>query len=173
MSDEKDISLGWGSVPIGHNEGRALDTGEIHRAPLLRRIEGLEAEVERLKVAAKKPREPSACDNAIDKIAVICGCPEWEYAAQVIRDVKALRAELTERTTDRDVTARAAAALRAEVKRLTGLCIDAARIGYEAGHHDTVESRYADPREIAEDIVGDLITDARAAPSEGGNDDQA
>lgn len=32
--------------------------------------------------------------DALDAIAKACGCPEWEYPGQVVRDVKALAAEL-------------------------------------------------------------------------------
>ncbi len=38
--------------------------------------------------------------------------------------------------------------------------IEAARIGYIAGHNDTVESRYGDPDEVAADICGDLDDEA-------------
>jgi len=37
------------------------------------------------------------------------------------------------------------------------LCVEAARLGYMVGHDDTVESRFADPAEVAEEIVADLM----------------
>ncbi len=41
------------------------------------------------------------------------------------------------------------------------LLVDAAEAGYSAGHNDTVEGAYGDPRETAEDIVADLVEDRR------------
>lgn len=32
--------------------------------------------------------EKSAAELTLDEIAVLCGCPQWEYPAQVVRDVK-------------------------------------------------------------------------------------
>ncbi len=62
----------------------------------LARISELEAELEQAK-------KPSACDDGFDTIAELCGCPHWDYAGQVIRDVKGvirerdlIRAELGE-----------------------------------------------------------------------------
>lgn len=40
--------------------------------------------------------------------------------------------------------------------RLRRSRIEAVRIGYIAGHNDTVESRYADPEEVAQDICQEL-----------------
>lgn len=36
-------------------------------------------------------REKDACENAIDEIAGVCGCPHWDYAGQVVRDVETLK----------------------------------------------------------------------------------
>lgn len=33
----------------------------------------------------------SAFENALNEIAELCGCPHWEYAGQVVRDVQNLR----------------------------------------------------------------------------------
>lgn len=43
-----------------------------------------------------------------------------------------------------------------EVGRLKGERTEAARLGYCAGHNDTVESCYADPGEVARDICQEL-----------------
>ena len=45
-------------------------------------------------------------------------------------------------------------------------CIDAARLAYLEGHNDTVESRFADPQETAENIVTELLSGTHPAPSE-------
>ena len=39
---------------------------------------------------------------------------------------------------------------------ILALITEAARLGYITGHHDTVESMYADPTETAADIVADM-----------------
>jgi hypothetical protein len=39
--------------------------------------------------------EASAASDALDSIAVICGCPEWEYPGQVVRDVEGALTALT------------------------------------------------------------------------------
>lgn len=31
-------------------------------------------------------------EDALDDIATLCGCPEWDYAAQLVRDVALLAA---------------------------------------------------------------------------------
>ncbi len=43
-----------------------------------------------LEAAVKDPDHPGT--KALDAIAEICGCPEWEYPAQVVRDVLDLKA---------------------------------------------------------------------------------
>lgn len=41
------------------------------------------------------PTKPkTAAEEALDEIAALCGCPEWEYPGQVIRDVRLLRERL-------------------------------------------------------------------------------
>lgn len=37
---------------------------------------------------------PTAAEKALDDIAAICGCPNWEYPGQVVRDVKMQQQEL-------------------------------------------------------------------------------
>ncbi len=37
------------------------------------------------------PEEKDAADDALDEIATLCGCPQWDYPGQVVRDVRALR----------------------------------------------------------------------------------
>ena len=36
----------------------------------------------------------SAAEDALNEIAALCGCPEWQYPGQVVRDVMALRSAL-------------------------------------------------------------------------------
>lgn len=53
----------------------------------------------------------SAGEEALDEIATLCGCSEWEYPGQVVRDVRALRDTLMARGArvlqmQRDVNAR-------------------------------------------------------------------
>lgn len=56
--------------------------------------------------------------------------------------------------------AKSTAELIAENKELKTMLnerrIEAARLGYMAGHDDTVESRYGDPDEVARDLCQDL-----------------
>lgn len=59
----------------------AENTDSLTRAELL-------AEV----AALRDPDNPAV--RALDEIARLCGCPEWEYPAQVVRDVEALCAKL-------------------------------------------------------------------------------
>lgn len=40
------------------------------------------------------PPPKTAAEEALDEIAALCGCPEWEYPGQVIRDVRLLRERL-------------------------------------------------------------------------------
>ena len=42
--------------------------------------------------AAESIDAPDAATAALDAIAALCGCPEWEYPGQVVRDVEALKA---------------------------------------------------------------------------------
>lgn len=50
----------------------------------------LRAEVESIKAEL----EDNACSRALDAIVKLCGVEDWEYPAQVVRDVEQLRAEL-------------------------------------------------------------------------------
>ncbi len=36
----------------------------------------------------RAPHEPDAGEDALDAIAAACGCPDWEYPGQVVRDVE-------------------------------------------------------------------------------------
>lgn len=36
-------------------------------------------------------KESSAAEHALDAIAKICGCPEWDYPGQLVRDVQTLK----------------------------------------------------------------------------------
>ena len=47
----------------------------------------------------------------------------------------------------------------AERDRYRDRCIAAARLGYMAGHDDTVESCYGDPDEVAKDLCLELDED--------------
>lgn len=59
-----------------------------------------ECEKLRTKLAEAEARADStAADDAFDAIAVLCGCPEWHYPGQIVRDVEMLksRAEAAEK----------------------------------------------------------------------------
>lgn len=43
--------------------------------------------------------------------------------------------------------------------------IEAAKTGYMAGHHDTVESQYGDPQEMAEDLCREMDDEKPATPT--------
>lgn len=53
---------------------------------------GLLPSPEREREAEKKRSEKEMCksaaDLAFDEIAILCGCPEWDYPGQVVRDVQ-------------------------------------------------------------------------------------
>ena len=86
-----------------------------------------------------RPTEASdASTNAFDAIAVLCGCPTWEYPGQIVRDVEALVKERDEaRAAHREVvedTARKVALAVAEAvprareqgaREMRRLCADA------------------------------------------------
>lgn len=40
----------------------------------------------------KEEPKADALEDALDDIAVLCGCPEWEYVGQLVRDVALLSA---------------------------------------------------------------------------------
>lgn len=44
------------------------------------------AEIRRLRAATETRN--SAAEQALNEIAALCGCPEWEYPGQIVRDVK-------------------------------------------------------------------------------------
>lgn len=44
--------------------------------------------IELYKDRTNPPKEP--LEDALDKIAKLCGCAQWEYPAQVVRDVDML-----------------------------------------------------------------------------------
>lgn len=55
-------------------------------------------EIDRLlNVTIRRPvREPKcAAEETLDEIATLCGCPEWDYPGQVIRDVKSVAEQRT------------------------------------------------------------------------------
>lgn len=87
-----------------------------------REAETLRARVKR----AEAQLEDSAARNALDKIAELCGCPEWDYPGQLVRDVEALKARAMRAEAERDevidklaaeVFRRAAAELRCDQYR--------------------------------------------------------
>jgi len=61
---------------------------EAHRVTRVRAVKA-EARVEELEAKL----EGSAADDAFDAIAALLGCPSWDYPGQLVRDVKALKAE--------------------------------------------------------------------------------
>ena len=63
-------SAGFGSGACGH--GDCPDDGPCDRL---------------------SPRSDDAATEAFDAIAKLCGCPEWEYLGQVVRDVERVVAE--------------------------------------------------------------------------------
>lgn len=79
----------------------------------------LQAEVARLKeeLEAEQKVHSDAATNAFDEIAAICGCPEWHYPGQIVRDVLALRDQLRARISELE------AGLR-EIVRLPFECLD-------------------------------------------------
>lgn len=46
-----------------------------------------------VRLELEQARDDSAAVDAFDKIAELCGCPEWEYPGQLVRDVEALAAK--------------------------------------------------------------------------------
>ena len=69
---------------------------------LAREIEDLEAK--------------TAAEDALDAIAVLCGCPQWDYPGQIVRDVQMLVRQIAVRDTviaERDATI-------AQIRKLLG-----------------------------------------------------
>lgn len=73
-------------------------------------------EVERL--TEENRTRGDAATKALDAIAKLCGCPQWDYPGQVVRDVGAV-------TTERDALRAEVERLRAENARLSQLLNDA------------------------------------------------
>lgn len=70
-------------------------------------LDGAESCARTLAARAGMPAEPAvealpdAASEALDEIAKLCGCPEWHYPGQVLRDVRGLvahRNDLAERS---------------------------------------------------------------------------
>jgi vacuolar-type H+-ATPase subunit D/Vma8 len=61
----------------------------LDRDGLWKRFEKLEAE----NAALRKEAESGAAVQALNAIAKLCGCEQWEYPGQLVRDVERLRAE--------------------------------------------------------------------------------
>ena len=45
-------------------------------------------------IAAVGEGQESAAEKALDDIAALCGCPEWDYPGQLVRDVRDLKERL-------------------------------------------------------------------------------
>ena len=63
----------------------------------------------RLAIVALGPppeRDDSAATNAFDAIAAACGCPEWDYPGQLVRDVEQVVRERDEALRARDLAER-------------------------------------------------------------------
>jgi hypothetical protein len=60
--------------------------------------------VTELKTALDSQRESygGAANDAFDAIAELCGCEQWDYPGQLVRDVQALREKLTTAEAERD-----------------------------------------------------------------------
>lgn len=111
------------SLAPGPHGGTLMDTSMVHDlardvltlADALRAAEAravaAEAERDEARVNLATALAPNAADAALDDIAHACGCAQWEYPAQVARDVLAVVA-----ARDAAVTGHAAlaAAVRAE-----------------------------------------------------------
>jgi hypothetical protein len=100
--------------------------------------------------------------------------PETEpYTVEEIRrSIESARARVasglgTGQTASNRLAIRMAEFLLARVAHLTESRIDAARIGYKAGHHDTVEGSYGDPDDQAATICEDLDADAAIQDAQG------
>lgn len=72
---------------------------DVHRDSLIREVMDvrgwLRDAIQRAE-AAEQDREKligegSASEGAFDAIATLCGCPEWEYPGQIVRDAEALK----------------------------------------------------------------------------------
>lgn len=55
--------------------------------------------------------EKSPLEEAADEIAILCGCPEWDYPMQLVRDVQAV-------VKQRDEALAELTKLRLEIERL-------------------------------------------------------
>jgi outer membrane murein-binding lipoprotein Lpp len=62
-------------------------TAEVRR--LAAELESVAAERDALRATMND----NAAVNALNAIASICGCPDWDYPGQLVRDVEALRTE--------------------------------------------------------------------------------
>lgn len=116
-----------------------------------------EAERDEARVNLATALAPNAADAALDDIAHACGCAQWEYPAQVARDVLAVVA-----ARDAAVTGHAAlaGAVRAEREATDALRFDA--------HHRSGFSRFDDGEEATEARATELrsataLDDARRA----------
>ena len=121
-------------------------------------------------MADSKPHEGPPCndrcvgDGPCRQTICITDCDEWPAAARARVD------ELTEEVERHNAVMGCTGALMQatgaaimissdRIKQLKAARVEAARIGYMAGHDDTVESRYGDPQETAEDICEEMDSD--------------
>ncbi len=84
------------------DEATAEDVAELRRqnAALIAEVGTLRSE--RAELLARIEGNGRTVTTRLDRLAEICGCPEWQYPGQVVRDVEAMAAELDATIVERD-----------------------------------------------------------------------
>lgn len=118
--------------------GEALFNWAAFARELCAMLQDAQAERDRLQVEVDAHNDAST--PAFDEIAAMCGCPQWEYPGQVIRDVKMVVEE-------RD-------ALRTECEQLRPVA---------KAHRDRLEALAAIPSWFEGAMLAAAVGDAKAA----------
>lgn len=77
------------AVSVRSKQDCVCDDGQPIRCPAGQWQEN----TRRAHLELEQARDDSGAQEAFDKIAELCGCPEWEYPGQLVRDVEALKAD--------------------------------------------------------------------------------
>lgn len=103
--------------------------------------------------------------NAFDALARLCGCPHWDYPGQVVRDVAAMKADLTERAEKAELALNEARRVaRVLAKSLEHICHD----------HDLAMEVVGVMLKLGESAAAVLVDAQKTAlayPEAGGSDD--